>query len=259
MKYFIITGTSRGIGEAIAEQLISSEHYLFCISRERNEKLLSKSNNIEYIEFDLKRIEQLESLMNRIFNSIDLRNAEGVYLINNASMISPVTFINTVNVKDITVNINVNLLAPIILTSLFIAHLDNYFIEKRILNISSASVKNHHPGMSLYSAAKAGLDVFSQCVGLEQKHSKAPVGVVSIWPGMIDTNLQKEARNLDKETFPSVELFEMVKERGMLTSPGETAQKIIEFLFKKDFEHGEVVDIYDYSKVQQHFDVSSES
>ena len=70
MKYFIITGTSRGIGESIAEQLISPEHYLLCISRERNTKLLSKSNNIEYIEFDLNQIDQIESLMDRIFNSI---------------------------------------------------------------------------------------------------------------------------------------------------------------------------------------------
>lgn len=250
MKYFIITGTSRGIGESIAEQLISPNHYLYCISRERNTKLVSKSNNIEYYEFDLHKIDQIESLVERIINSIDLSNAEGIYLINNASMIAPVAFIDTIKVIDITRNINVNLLAPIILTSLFIKHTSSHLINKRILNISSASVKNHHPGMSLYSAAKAGLDVFSQCVGLEQNHSNAPIGIVSIWPGMIDTNLQREARNQDQSTFPSAGLFGMVKDAGMLTTPVETAQQIIEFLFKIDFEHGAVVDIYDYSKVQ---------
>ncbi|WP_052350380.1 (S)-benzoin forming benzil reductase [Paenibacillus gorillae] len=259
MKYFIITGTSRGIGEAIAEQLISSEHFLFCISRERNEKLLNKSKNIEYHDFDLQYIDQIEDLLNRIFDAIDISSAEGVYLINNASMISPVSFINNAMVKDITGNINVNLIAPIIFTSLFIARTENYQIEKRIINISSASAKNHHPGMSLYSAAKAGLDVFSQCVGLEQNHSKAPVGIVSIWPGMIDTNLQREARNQDKATFPSADIFEMVKENGMLTSPEETAKQIIDCLFKKDFKNGEVVDIYDYSKVQKHFEAPSEA
>src|SRR5690606_36380732 len=119
---------------------------------------------------------------------IDLTSAEGIYLSNNASMITPVAFIDTAKVSEITVNIKVNLLAPIILTSLFIKHTKNCLIDKRILHISSASVKNHHPGMSLYSASKAGLDVFSQCVGLEQNHSNAPVGIVSIWPGMIDTN-----------------------------------------------------------------------
>lgn len=85
------------------------------------------------------------------------------------------------------------------------------------------------------------------------------VGIVSILPGMIDTNLQREARNQDKATFPSAELFGMVKDAGMLSSPEETAQQIIEFLLKKDFEHGAVVDIYDYSKVQHYFDASNET
>lgn len=249
MKYFIITGTSRGIGESIAEQLISPNHYLYCISREKNANLVSKSNNIEYYEIDLNQLQQIESLMESIFNSIDFSEAEGIYLINNASIIAPVSFIDTAMISDITYNINVNLIAPILLTSLFIKNSNKHLIEKRILNISSASVKNHHAGMSLYSAAKAGLDVFSQCVGLEQNHSNAPVGVISIWPGMIDTNLQREARSQDKSVFPSANLFQTVKAAGMLSTPEITAKQIIEFLFKSDFEHGAVVDIYDYSKV----------
>ncbi|WP_339290849.1 (S)-benzoin forming benzil reductase [Paenibacillus sp. FSL E2-0201] len=258
MKYFIITGASRGIGESIAEQLVSPDHYLFCISRERNESLVSKSSNITYYEFDLNHIHLIESLMGSIFNSINVSKAEGIYLINNASMIAPVSFIDTARVDEITGNINVNLLAPIILTSMFIKHTNGHLIDKRILNISSSSAKNHHPGMSLYSAAKAGLDVFSQCVGLEQNHSKTPVGIVSIWPGMIDTNLQREARSQDKSTFPSAEIFEVVKETGMLTTAQETAQQIIEFLFKPNFEHGAIVDIYDYSKLQQHLSISTD-
>ncbi|GKU78890.1 (S)-benzoin forming benzil reductase [Paenibacillus sp. L3-i20] len=251
MKHFIITGTSRGIGESIAEQLISPDHYLHCISRVKNARLESKSNNITYYEFDLNQIDQIEALMNRIFNSIDLPRTEGIYLINNASMIAPVAFIDKVNVNDLTGNLKVNLLAPIILTSLFIQHTKYVESNKRILNISSSSAKHHHPGMSLYSAAKAGLDVFSQCVGLEQNHSNTPVGIVSIWPGMIDTNLQHEARSQDQSTFPSAELFGMAKDTGMLTTPEETAHLIIDFLFKIEFEHGSVVDIFDYSKLVQ--------
>ncbi|MCQ6563283.1 hypothetical protein [Paenibacillus mendelii] len=86
-------------------------------------------------------------------------------------------------------------------------------------------------------------------MGLEQNHSPVPVGIVSIWPGMIDTNLQEEARNQDKTAFPSAEMFSWVKEKGMLTTPEETAKQIIDYLFKEDFEHGAVVDLYDYSKL----------
>jgi benzil reductase ((S)-benzoin forming) len=249
MNYFIITGTSRGLGEAISEQLISPDHYLFCISRERNNRLMNKSNNIKYFEFDLNNVELFEELMESIINTIDKSNIDGIYLINNAAVISPLTFIDSSKVKDITSNLTVNLLAPIILTSLFIRLTSEINAERRIVNISSASVKNLHPGMSLYSAAKAGLDVFTQCVGLEQNTNATPVKVVSIWPGMIDTGLQEEARNQNKTSFPSAEMFNMIKRKGMLTTPEETAARIIEYLFKDSFEHGAIVDIYDYSKV----------
>lgn len=253
MKHFIITGTSRGIGEAIAYQLRSSGHLLHCISRERNTTLLSNSENMAYYEFDLGQTDALESLMERIFSQIDLPQAEGVYLINNASMIMPVAPIDAADSSEITRNIQVNLIAPILLTSLFIKHTKELSVEKRVLNISSASAKNHHPGMSLYSAAKAGLDVFTQCVALEQNNTQTPVKVVSIWPGMIDTGLQREARSMDRTMLPTVELFKQVMDSGMLTTPEETAKQIITFLFKEDIEHGEIVDIYDYSKLHQNY------
>lgn len=80
-----------------------------------------------------------------------------VNLINNASVVAPVAFIDTANVNDISGNIKVNLLAPIILSSLFIKYTTKLITEKRLLNISSSSAKYHHPGMSMYSAAKAGI------------------------------------------------------------------------------------------------------
>lgn len=36
MKYYIITGTSRGLGEAISKKLIKKGNHLFCISRNEN-------------------------------------------------------------------------------------------------------------------------------------------------------------------------------------------------------------------------------
>ncbi|KQX62673.1 hypothetical protein [Paenibacillus sp. Root444D2] len=59
MKYFIISGTSRGLGEAIAEQLIDPEHHLICISRRKNDTLISKCNNIDYFEFDLNNVDEI--------------------------------------------------------------------------------------------------------------------------------------------------------------------------------------------------------
>lgn len=54
MKYFIITGTSRGLGEALAYALLETGNQLFCISRTRNESLINAANErhvpLEYLE-----------------------------------------------------------------------------------------------------------------------------------------------------------------------------------------------------------------
>lgn len=66
-------------------------------------------------------------------------------------------------------------------------------------------------------------------------------------------------RTQDQATFPSAQLFGMAKDAGMLTTPEETAQQIIAFLFTEHFEHGAIVDIYDYSKLQQHVDTQNKN
>lgn len=242
MKYFIITGTSRGLGEAIAEQLIAPDHHLICISRQKNDRLIAKNANIDYLELDLGDPREIDSFMEKIFRSIDTSQAEGLYLINNAAVVTPLSRIESGSSQDIINNIQVNLLAPILLTSAFIrlsAHLD---IEKRILNISSMSAKNLVPGMSVYSAAKAGLDVFSKCAGIEQGDNSSSVKVVSVWPGMIDTDLQHKARNTSTDTFASAEMFKKVQEHGLLTSPEATAGKLVHLLLGESFHQGTVVE-----------------
>ncbi|MCM3747217.1 SDR family NAD(P)-dependent oxidoreductase [Paenibacillus pasadenensis] len=225
MKYFILTGTSRGMGQAIAEQLISPDHQLFCISRSKNPAL--ENELVEQLEFDLRRTEEIESLMARIFQRIDGSHVEGIYLINNAAVIAPASFIDQAVTGEITDNLNINLLAPIVLTSLFIRHTNRYLIEKRILNVSSASANYHLPGLSVYSAAKAGLDVFTRCVALEQQHFSSSVAIVSVWPGMIDTGLQQEAR---QAAIPAAGQFREAQLSGLLKTPQETARQIIEVL-----------------------------
>ena len=92
MKYFIITGTSRGIGEALAFRLLSPDHTLFCISRNGNsaltEKALKKSCALFYMKFDLAGSGNIQALMDDIFNHIF--EPDGIYLINNAGVIKPV-------------------------------------------------------------------------------------------------------------------------------------------------------------------------
>lgn len=243
MKVFIITGTSRGLGQAIAEQLLAPDHLLISVSRNRNEELLAKSGNVRHIPHDLNQTDRLEDLMFQVFDSLDRSRLEGIYLINNAGVVSPLTNVELGDPSAITANVHINLLAPILLSSLFIRYTRDLQVEKRIINISSGSAQNVLPGMSVYCATKAGLDVFTKCIGLEQADGPGAVKIVSVWPGMIDTALQQEARSRDSSQFAAAGLFHTAKENGMLASPEQMAGKVIKLLFE-EVEQGSVVDLF---------------
>ena len=247
MKYFIITGTSRGIGEAMANQLMADNHHIFCISRTNNERLIEqareKNVRLSYYPFDLNHLGEIDSLSDEIFSTIT-REAEitAIYLINNAGVLAPVAPIEQNTASSIIENVNVNLIAPMILASNFIRYSHELDTDKRIMNISSASARYLMPAQSCYSTSKAGLDSFSKSVSIEQSNQLYPTKVVSVYPGMIDTQLQAEIRSVSKECFPYVDQFIQLAQEGKLQTPEYTAEKLIDMLFEKNYGNTVVVD-----------------
>lgn len=250
MKYIIITGASRGLGEAITHKLISPNNYLFCISRKQNSELLDIAKihdaNLEYYEYDLNLAEKVESVIDNIFNKIDTSNIESISLINNAGLISPINRIEKCKNNEIISNIHVNLLAPILITASFIRNVHEFKIEKKVINISSGAAKKPYYGWSCYCSAKSGLDLFAKSVKVEQENEEYPVKIVSFNPGVMDTNMQKEIRACNSENFIQIERFKAFMDEGKLLSPELVANKIIQLLNSKDFGKSEDVNIKDY-------------
>lgn len=249
MNFYIVTGTSRGLGEAIASKLISPENYLFCISRSTNESLIKQSEDmkskVEYINVDLNEIEGIDTMMSRIFNVINESEVHSIHLINNAGVLGPIEPVGLSSSNEIIKNVNVNLIAPMLLTNLFISHTNKYNVDKRIINISSGAGKHPYFGWSSYCSTKAGLDLFTQCTGLEQSNNtESPVTICSIHPGVIDTEMQVEIRNTDKNNFVDLEQFIAFKEEGILQTPDSVADVVIKLLEEdKEFIQGKVLDI----------------
>ncbi|ANY65971.1 short-chain dehydrogenase [Paenibacillus sp. BIHB 4019] len=247
MKVFFITGTSRGIGEELANQLLAEGHHLFCLSRAENEQLIERSiqkkTSMTYYPFDLNHLLHIEHMFTELFSMIPQdREITGLYLINNAGMLAPVAPIEQNSAQSIIENANINLLAPMIMTANFLKRARDYQVEKRIMNISSGSARYLLPSQSCYSTSKAGLDSFSKSVSLEQTVQPYPAKVVSVYPGMIDTQMQAEMRSVSKADFPYVDQFIQIAEEGKLQTPEYTAAKLIELLFSEDFGSTVVVE-----------------
>jgi benzil reductase ((S)-benzoin forming) len=248
MQYYIITGTSKGLGREMAKKLIKPGNHLFCISRNPDRELsvfAEKLNvKLDHFQYDLDRTWGINGIMEAIFTLI--REAVSITLINNAGIIEPIKPVEGLTEETIRKNISVNLIAPMVLVSSFTRLAGDIPCRKTVINISSGAAKNPYYGWGCYCSAKAGLDMFSRTAGLEQQNREFPVKVISLAPGIIDTDMQASIRSSKEEDFTLVERFKRFKEDGKLIKPEVTAERIIKLLEDEGLENGCVYDIRDF-------------
>jgi benzil reductase ((S)-benzoin forming) len=241
MNVYIITGASKGIGFELAKQLSGEGHFVIGIARTPSEL-----ENVKFIQADLAETKKIELLMNEIM-AVSTQGGVSFTLVNNAGMVDPIGLMGAVNAEEITKAVAVNLTAPMILSNAFIAALKNFHGVKRIVNISSGAGRHAYEGWGTYCTTKAGLDHFSRVVALEQGNAEHPVDIVSIAPGIIDTGMQETIRGSNEEAFPLLEKFMDYKDKGLLSSAEETAEKLIAFMKNVDFKTiNPIADLRDY-------------
>lgn len=254
MDYYVITGASRGIGEALTRKLIVPGNTLFVVSRTLNEDLVELASSLNvplyYHETDLSIRENAESFITEVFARIHLREYDRIALINNAGMLEPVAPLKSVDFELAEKHLHLNLLTPIILSSAFLTHTDGLDIKKVILNISSGASFIAYSGWSVYCSSKAGLDMMTQVAGLEQSTEPCPVKIFALTPGIIETGMQELIRTTDESLFPERDKFIRLYEEGKLSDPDDIAQIILRTLFYDDIVSGSVVTIEQLKEIK---------
>lgn len=245
MKYFIVTGASKGLGCAIVNKLLeNSENRVIGISRSSNEEHIKKG--VKYFNADLSNGENAIGLIKNIIFSLNLSETDEIYLINNAGMINPIKTIENTNPQDLIKNINLNLISLMLLSSEFIKNLENLNIKKRVLNISSGAARRPVTGWNVYCSSKAAVDMFTQTIALEQNSKKYPVHIMAIAPGIVDTNMQETIRLSNSEDFRDIEQFKGFKEKGQLLNPEIAAQGILTLLLGEHFINGDITRVENF-------------
>lgn len=252
-KVYIITGASRGLGEAFAAQLMTPDNWLLCVSRTRNEALVRQAQSagvrLDWFECDLAGLSAdgaADSLLNRMFGGA-VPEVSRIRLINNAGVIDPIGPAHDCKAGDAAHNIAINLTAPMALTAAFLRATQALPADKRVMQISSGAGRHPYAGWSAYCAAKAGLDHFTRCVKLEQDALPHGAKVASVAPGVLDTEMQAQIRKSNADRFPSHSRFVQMYEKGSLVPPRKAAERLLEFLEHPEFGNEPVVDIRDWN------------
>ena len=243
----ILTGASRGLGAAIAEQLLQRGSALLTMSRRRNQSLDAKAAEtktpLEQWEIDLADgVAAAKRLEAWLASQPPFSSAT---LINNAALAGKPGPIDDSDAIALAAVLRVGLEAPMLLTRAFLRGTRGWSVPRKVLNISSGAGKTPLVGTAAYCAVKAGLDHFSRVVALDEANGRNGAMVVSLAPGVIDTDMQSELRNADVRVFPAQPRFAAMKNEGQLSSSADAARKVLTFLDRPDFGSHPVADVRD--------------
>jgi len=208
MKKVLVTGGNRGIGKAIAQQLLAENNEVIITARKEAEgkavvvelKNITGNPNIQFIQGDLSSIQQCKDLVERIIEAHPDINV----LINNAGVWMTEKKLNT---DGLEMSFMVNYLAPLILSKGLTPILTKNK-PARIVNVNAGlyvtanlTVKDAPAGddfnsMKTYARSKLCNTMFTIDYAKELEGSGVTINAVH--PGVINTGLGDSPKLMSK-------------------------------------------------------------
>ncbi len=213
-KVAVITGSSKGLGRAVA-RLLAQRGYGLVINARRASELrdaereLKRHTDVVAVVGDVSEIaEEIAGQALQHFGRVDV-------LINNASTIgrSPMPPLELHSWQSLLLLYKINVVAPLHLAQLLIPGM-RLRGQGTIVNITSDAGVNAYPGWGGYGSSKAALEHASRVLAAELKGSGLRVLVVD--PGDMNTEMHRLAE-------PGVDL-------SHLPNPEQVAPSIVQLL-----------------------------
>jgi len=227
-KHTLVTGATRGVGEALTLRLVSKGHVVFALARTRGQldSLVERGGVGKVIPFevDISNRRQVEETIGLIDNEHD-----GVdVLVNNAGVVENVVF-EEQDLDMVDRIIDVNLKGALYVTRCVVPLMVRSG-GGRIINVSSVAGTRGIPGQVAYCASKHGMNGFADA--LAQELLEKNVLVSTICPGGIDTPLWDPVENPypgdKKRIMQPDEIVDLIE--YMLDQPDRTLfKKVVAF------------------------------
>ncbi len=224
----VITGGSRGLGFALAKQLLAEHANVTLLARDQEElhraqALLQKGGRgrVHIIQCDVTENFQLRSAFEEvydIFGGIDM-------LINNAGSITVGPF-ETMKQEDFEAQMRLHVYAPLNAIQLCLPYLRAQDSGKRIVNICSMGGRVAVPHMVPYDTSKFALSGLSQGIGAEL--ATEGISVTTIYPTLMRTGspIQAVFKGDHEKEFRWFQVGDVFP--GLSMSAEDAAEKIVE-------------------------------
>jgi NAD(P)-dependent dehydrogenase (short-subunit alcohol dehydrogenase family) len=232
-RFALVTGTSSGIGAAVANRLLGEGWQVIGVARRA-----APIGHPQYrhLKIDLSRLDGVvDAIEHTVAPMLAERSWSRVGLVNNAGLGGQLGPMERIDPRTLAEMHAVNVASPVCLMGAFVRNTPAH-AALRIVNVSSGAAVRPLPGLAAYGACKAALRMAGMVLGAEldspQRNTPAPAdtAILSFEPGTVDTEMQTEARNLRADQFPWVQMYKDFKANGRLVTPDKPAAEIVAWL-----------------------------
>ncbi|WP_293994341.1 SDR family NAD(P)-dependent oxidoreductase [Sphaerotilus sp.] len=227
----LITGGSRGLGRALVMQLQADGWRVVELSR--------SAPTADSVRVDLAQPAAVAQALGEVLAGIDPLSVAELLVVHNAGTVQPVGPAANKPAGALIDALNVNLVSGIAFLAAAMVHFQCCPGRKVVAHISSGAAVRAHAGLSLYSAAKAGMDQFLRVVAAEQKRQAHPFRALSIDPGALDTGMQATLRNASPDDYPGAAAFAQRQRDGALGRVEDVAASVLCLLADDALANGE--------------------
>jgi benzil reductase ((S)-benzoin forming) len=222
MNKAFVSGTSTGLGNALVNALLKANWNVAGIGRS------NVFNHPNYTHFPANLSNTRDA---RSFQFSWDSQLSKIILVNNAGSLGELNYIGNCDDTTLEETLILNLVSPTMLINRFLNQTANFNGERIIINISSGAAINPYDGWSVYCSSKAGLDMLSKTLNLEQTNLHHRLTrIYSIDPGIMDTEMQKKIRAADASGFSQLSKFVLLHQEGKLQNPMDVALKLVKLI-----------------------------
>jgi NAD(P)-dependent dehydrogenase (short-subunit alcohol dehydrogenase family) len=225
----LVTGTSSGIGAAVARELLDRGWEVVGIARRSG---AMEGPGYTHVSLDLAEVgaiaERLDADVGPLLTEGDVTR---IGLVNNAADLGILGPVQETD-PDALLRVHaVNAVAPAQLMA-WVTSRAQTGVPVRILNVSTGAATTPIPGAGAYCATKAALRMTGQVFAAEQNGGEGhpDATVLSYSPGTVDTPMQEEARTTSEDVLPAVDMFKRFHDEGHLVPPEAPAKEIADYL-----------------------------
>ncbi len=249
-KIIILTGTSRGLGAALAEQVVRAPTgdtdlattHVVTLARKPSEALerLAQAHHTQLTQIFVDLNDPAAILEAGKQLHLLTRDVDCVRMIQNAGVVTPIAQAQDLtDLQVINQAFQVNITAPIYLTAQVLSA-SPHTTDRRIMLISSGAGRSPSSGWGVYCATKAAMDRYAECAQLDEGERAR---IVSMAPGVIDTPMQETIRATPKAALPSLDRFLDFHQNKQLASPEDVARRLLLALESENFGKTTIDDI----------------